>query len=110
VVCSNHPVVAEQGAEERSESLGIGQKLEVPVEAQLAVGEGLLQGIDEVPFPESDIPPAQGPNSRLGPEGKMVGGFPTVSTFPSAKESMPLRAPSAVPVVFYWRREFCFGA
>ena len=24
----------------------------------------------KIPFPESDIPPAQGPNSRLGPEGK----------------------------------------
>jgi len=24
----------------------------------------------KVAFPESDIPPAQGPNSRLGPEGK----------------------------------------
>jgi len=40
----------------------------------------------------------------------MVSGFPTVPTFPSAKQPMPLRAASAVPVVSYWRREFCVGA
>jgi hypothetical protein len=31
----------------------------------------------------------------------MVSGFPKVSTFPSAKELMPLLAASAVPVVFH---------
>jgi hypothetical protein len=35
-----HPVLAEQGAEEGGESLRFRQKLEVPVEAELAVGEG----------------------------------------------------------------------
>jgi len=49
----NHPVVAEQGAEERSESLGVGQKLEVPVEAELAVREGLLQSIHELAAEDS---------------------------------------------------------
>ena len=49
----NHPVVAKQGAEERGESLGIGQKLEVPVEAELAVGEGLLQSINELAAEDS---------------------------------------------------------
>jgi len=37
----DHPVVTEEGAEERSESLRFREKLEVPVEAELAVVEGL---------------------------------------------------------------------
>ena len=44
----DHPVVTEEGAEERSESLRLRQKLEVPVEAQLAMGEGVFESSDKL--------------------------------------------------------------
>ena len=44
----DHPVVTEEGAEEGSESLRFRQKLEVPVEAELAVGEGLPESVDKL--------------------------------------------------------------
>jgi len=44
----DHPVVTEEGAEERSESLRFPEKLEVPVEAELAVGEGLPESRDKL--------------------------------------------------------------
>src|SRR5208283_4259473 len=43
----DHPVVTEEGAEERSESLRLREKLEVPVEAELAVVEGLPESGDK---------------------------------------------------------------
>jgi hypothetical protein len=44
----DHPVVAEEGAEERSESLRFHQKLKVPIEAKFTVGEGPLESIYEL--------------------------------------------------------------
>jgi hypothetical protein len=44
----DHPVLPEEGAEESSESLRFRQKLEVPVETQLAVGEGLPESRDKL--------------------------------------------------------------
>jgi hypothetical protein len=44
----DHPVVTEEGAEERSESLRFREKLEVPVEAELAVVEGLAESGDKL--------------------------------------------------------------
>jgi hypothetical protein len=44
----DHPVVAEEGAEERSESLRFHQKLKVPIEAEFTVGEGPLESIYEL--------------------------------------------------------------
>jgi hypothetical protein len=47
------PVLAEEGAEERCEGLGFCQRLEVPVEAELAVGEGTLETSDELATEDS---------------------------------------------------------
>ena len=44
----DHPVPPEQGAEEGSESLRFRQKLEVPVEAELAVVEGPFESGDKL--------------------------------------------------------------
>jgi hypothetical protein len=44
----DHPVVTEEGAEERGECLGFREKLEVPVEAELAVVEGLPESGDKL--------------------------------------------------------------
>jgi hypothetical protein len=49
----DHPVVTEEGAEERSESLRLREKLEVPVEAQLAVGEGPFESGDKLAAEDS---------------------------------------------------------
>jgi hypothetical protein len=45
----DHPVLPEQGAEKGSESLRFRQKLEVPVEAELAVGESPFESDDSLP-------------------------------------------------------------
>jgi hypothetical protein len=49
----DHPVLPEEGAEERSESLGFREKLEVPVEAQLAVVEGPFESGDKLTTEDS---------------------------------------------------------
>ena len=49
----DHPVLPEQGAEEGSESLPFRQKLEVPVEAELAVVEGPLESGDKLATEDS---------------------------------------------------------
>ena len=49
----DHPVPPEQGAEEGSESLRFRQKLEVPVEAELAVGEGPFESVDKLAAEDS---------------------------------------------------------
>jgi len=49
----DHPVLTEEGAEERSESLGIPEKLAVPVEVQLAVGEGPFESGDKLAAEDS---------------------------------------------------------
>jgi hypothetical protein len=42
------PVPTEEWAQERGESLGRGERLQLAVEAQLACGEGMFQGGDEL--------------------------------------------------------------
>jgi hypothetical protein len=49
----DYPVLPEQGTEEGSESLRFRQKLEVPVEAELAVGEGPFESGDKLAAEES---------------------------------------------------------
>jgi hypothetical protein len=49
----NNPVLAEEGAEERCEGLRFRQRLEVPVETELAVGEGILETRDELATEDS---------------------------------------------------------
>ena len=49
----DHPVVTEEGAEERSESLRFPEKLEFPVEAQLAVVEGPFESGDKLAAEDS---------------------------------------------------------
>jgi len=49
----DHPVVTEEGAEEGGESLRFREKLEVPVEAQLAVLEGPLESGDKLAAEDS---------------------------------------------------------
>jgi len=49
----NNPVLAEEGAEERCEGLRFRQRLEVPVETELAVGEGALETRDELATEDS---------------------------------------------------------
>jgi len=49
----DHPVLTEERAEERSESLRFREKLEVPVEAQLAFGEGPFESGDELATEDS---------------------------------------------------------
>ena len=44
----DHPVLPKQGAEESSESLRFREKLEVPVEAELALGEGQPESLDKL--------------------------------------------------------------
>ena len=53
----DHPVLTEEGAEERSESLRFRQKLEVPVEAELAVVEGLPESGDKLAAEDSTAAP-----------------------------------------------------
>ena len=49
----DHPVLPEEGAEERSESLLFRQKLEFPVEAELAIVEGLPESGDKLAAEDS---------------------------------------------------------
>ena len=49
----DHPVLPEEGAEESSESLRFRQKLEVPVEAELAIGEGPFESVDKLAAEDS---------------------------------------------------------
>ena len=49
----DHPVLTEEGTEERSEHFCFCQKLEVPVEAQLAVVEGPLESGDKLAAEDS---------------------------------------------------------
>jgi hypothetical protein len=49
----DNPVVAEEGAEERCEGLRFRQRLEVPVETELAVGKGALEARDELATEDS---------------------------------------------------------
>ena len=44
----DHPVLTEEGTEERSEHFRFCQKLEIPVEAQLALREGLPESGDKL--------------------------------------------------------------
>jgi hypothetical protein len=44
----DHPVLTEERAEEGSESLGLGQELEIPIELELALGEGPTESGDEL--------------------------------------------------------------
>jgi hypothetical protein len=62
----DHPVVTEEGAEERSESLGFREKLEVPVEAELAVVEGLPERGDKLA--------AENPTQHLSGEEEAIAG------------------------------------
>ena len=49
----DHPVLTEEGTEERSEHFRFRQKLEIPVEAQLAVVEGPLESGDKLATEDS---------------------------------------------------------
>ena len=49
----DHPVLPEQWAEERSESLRFRQKLEIPVEGELAIVEGLAESGDKLAAEDS---------------------------------------------------------
>jgi len=49
----DNPVLAEEGAEERCEGLRFCQRPEVPVETELAVGEGALETRDELATEDS---------------------------------------------------------
>ena len=49
----DNPVLAEEGAEERCEGLSFCQRLEVPVETELGVGEGVLETCDELATEDS---------------------------------------------------------
>ncbi len=51
----DHPVLPEQWAEERSERCGFGQELEIPVEAQLAISEGLPESGDKLSTEDSPL-------------------------------------------------------
>ena len=53
----DHPVLPEEGPEERSEYFRFGQKLEIPVEAQLAVVEGALESGDKLAAEDSAAAP-----------------------------------------------------
>jgi hypothetical protein len=44
----DHPVLPEEGTEERSEGFGVRQKFELPVEAELALREGLPESGDKL--------------------------------------------------------------
>jgi len=62
----DHPVVTEEGAEESSESLRFRQKLEIPVEAELAVVEG--------PFESGDKLAAENTTQHLSGEEEAIAG------------------------------------
>ena len=49
----DHPVLTEEGTEERSESLRFRQKLKIPVEAELAIVEGLAESGDKLATEDS---------------------------------------------------------
>src|SRR5208283_1637139 len=49
----DHPVLTEKRSEESSESLRFRQKLEVPVEAELAFGEGPFESVDKLAAEDS---------------------------------------------------------
>jgi hypothetical protein len=49
----DHPVLPEEGTEERSESFRSRQKLEFPVEGELAIGEGLPESGDKLAAEDS---------------------------------------------------------
>jgi len=44
----DHPVLIKQLTQERGENFGLGEKFEISVEAELAVGEGTLESRDEL--------------------------------------------------------------
>jgi hypothetical protein len=69
----DHPVVTEEGAEERSESLRLREKLEVPVEAQLAVGEGPFESRDKLAA-EDSTQYLHGEKETIGRGGSVANG------------------------------------